>query len=229
MPKQVLVVDDGGTVADALRRLLPAGRYAMSTVSRERALHQAGSDLPDLIVLSGLSAPTQVVDLARRLHQQASGTRIVAVVPSDSVTCDAAGVTRLSKLPTEAELVGWLDKDGQSTDERVLRVGRISLNLDTRQLDADGQISVLTPKQARLLALLMRHPGETLTRKRLMKDVWDTDYTGDTRTLDVHIHWVREKLGDVPGVPTYLRTVRRVGYRFVDPDGASGAAPGGDS
>lgn len=224
MPKQVLVVDDGGTVADALRRLLPAHRYAVSTVGRERALRQAGSDLPDLIVLSGLSAPTQAIDLARHLHQQASGARVIAVVPSDDITCDDSGITCLSKLPTEAELVGWLDEEGQSNEGRVLRVGKIALNLDTRQLNADGQVSVLTPKQARLLALLMSHAGETLTRKRLMKDVWDTDYTGDTRTLDVHIHWVREKLGDVPGEPRYLRTVRRVGYRFVDPDSALNAA-----
>jgi len=63
----------------------------------------------------------------------------------------------------------------------------------------------------------MRHPGETLTRPFLMKQVWDTDYIGDTRTLDVHIHWVRHAIEEDPKSPVYLRTVRRVGYRFESP------------
>ena len=114
--------------------------------------------------------------------------------------------------------MGALGEEGQSYPGRVLRVGKIALNLESRELDVDGVVSVLTPKQCKLLGFFMSRPGELLTRKELMKEVWDTDYTGDTRTLDVHIHWVREKLGDVPGQPRYLQTVRRVGYRLVDPD-----------
>jgi len=225
MPKQVLVVDDGGTVADALRRLLPGQRYAVSSVGRERAMRKASSDLPDLIVLNGLSVPAQAIDLARNLHQRASGAKIVAVVPSVDLNCDVSGITYLSKVRTEDELLGWLGEEGQTGKGRVLRVGKIALNLDTRQLDAAGEIFRLTPKEARLLALFMSRPGEILTRKQIMKKVWETDYTGDTRTLDVHIHWLREKLGDVPGQPRYLQTVRRVGYRFADAESASGKGP----
>jgi DNA-binding response OmpR family regulator len=75
----------------------------------------------------------------------------------------------------------------------------------------------LTPKQAQLLELFMRHPGEVLTREFLMKRVWETDFTGDTRTLDVHIHWVREAIEEDTGSPRYLHTVRGVGYRFEVP------------
>jgi DNA-binding response OmpR family regulator len=64
----------------------------------------------------------------------------------------------------------------------------------------------------------MRHPSEILTRIFLMRQVWDTDYMGDTRTLDVHIHWVRKAIEENPGSPVYLRTVRRVGYRFQAPE-----------
>ncbi len=60
----------------------------------------------------------------------------------------------------------------------------------------------------------MNNGGEVVSRRRLMKDVWDTDYLGDTRTLDVHIRWLREKIEDHPSEPTLLRTVRGVGYRF---------------
>jgi DNA-binding response OmpR family regulator len=63
----------------------------------------------------------------------------------------------------------------------------------------------------------MRHPGEVLTRAFLMKQVWETDYLGDTRTLDVHVHWLRKAVEEDPRLPTHLRTVRRVGYRFGAP------------
>lgn len=120
--------------------------------------------------------------------------------------------------------MSWLGREGGSEAGRVLRVGSISLDLDARRLDVDGRVSVLTPKQLGLLGLFMSRPGETLTRKQIMKEVWETDYTGDTRTLDVHIHWVRRKLGEPHGQPRYLQTVRGVGYRFVDPT----AEPVGD-
>ncbi len=222
MPKHVLVVDDGGTVADALRRTLPGQRFAVSTVDRRSALRKPSGSPPDLIVLDGLSTPDQAVALGRQLHREASGAKVVAVVPSVDLVCDPGDVTCLSNVPTEDELVAWLGEGDGSKVPRLLRVGTATLDLDTHQLDVNGEISVLTPKQFKLLRLFMSHPGEVLTRKRLMKDVWETDYTGDTRTLDVHIHWVREKLGDVPGEPRYLQTVRRVGYRFVDPEGTTG-------
>lgn len=224
MPKHVLVVDDGGVMANTLRRLLPGQRHIVSSVGREWALHEARSALPDLVVLDGWSAPDQAVELARRLHHEASGARVVAVVPSVDLVGDDS-ISYRDHMPTEDELLAWLGEEGGSSEAHVLRVGKITLDLDARRLDVDGEVSVLTPKQFRLLSLFMSHPNEVLTRKQLMKEVWETDYTGDTRTLDVHIHWVREKLGDVPGQPKYLQTVRRVGYRFVDPESEAGSVP----
>ncbi len=218
MPKRVLVVGEGGVVASRLRRSLPGQGYELSSVGREGALQHVVSSLPDLIILDGLSAPGQTAELAQRLQRQAGSARVVAVLPPAQLAgSDGSGLYR-DHVPTEEELVAWLGEEGIPGPSHVLRVGRIALDLDTRRLDVDGKVSVLTPKQYQLLSLFMSHPGETLTRKRLMKDVWETDYTGDTRTLDVHIHSVRKLLGDVPGEPRYLRTVRRVGYRFVDAD-----------
>jgi DNA-binding response OmpR family regulator len=126
-------------------------------------------------------------------------------------------------------------------DSEVLRRGRLTFHVKRRSvtgdpggrgdtpvltLRAEGKASEqtperhLTPKQALLLELFMRHPGEVLTREFLMKRVWNTDYTGDTRTLDVHIHWVREAIEEDTGSPRYLHTVRGVGYRFQVPASA---------
>ena len=83
-----------------------------------------------------------------------------------------------------------------------------------RQLTRGELTFALTPMQCRLLHTFMLHPGEILSRQFLMREVWDTDYTGDTRTLEVHVRWIRKKIELNPSRPQHLRTVRGVGYRF---------------
>ena len=80
-----------------------------------------------------------------------------------------------------------------------------------------GEEIRLNPKLSRLLQLFMQHQGEIITRKLLMQQVWETTYMGDTRTLDVHMRWLRERIEDDPTEPRYLKTIRRQGYRFENP------------
>jgi two-component system phosphate regulon response regulator PhoB len=75
----------------------------------------------------------------------------------------------------------------------------------------------LTPKLAQLLEEFIRHPNELVTRRQLMLNVWKTEYIGDTRTLDVHIRWVREQIEENPTKPQLLRTIRGKGYIFIMP------------
>ena len=103
----------------------------------------------------------------------------------------------------------------------VLCVNGFAFDVEQREVRRGGDRRRLTLKQARLLETLMRQPGKTLSRRFLMKHIWNTDYLGDTRTLDVHVRWVREAIEDDPSNPRYLRTVRGVGYRF---EGAAGEA-----
>jgi two-component system response regulator RegX3 len=102
---------------------------------------------------------------------------------------------------------------------RQLRAGDLTLDLDERCVVRDGDPIHLTFKECALLEILIRNGGEVLTRKQLMKEVWDTDYLGDTRTLDVHIRWLRTKIEAKPSAPVLIRTVRGVGYRFEMADG----------
>ena len=90
-------------------------------------------------------------------------------------------------------------------DSEVLRGGVLAFYVKRRSVTRGDRECHLTPKQAQLLELFMRHPGEVLTREFLMKRVWNTDFTDDTRTLDVHIHWVREAIEEDTGSPRYLR------------------------
>ncbi len=103
------------------------------------------------------------------------------------------------------------------SSDSMITCGPFSVNISRRILSANGQDTALTPKLALLVETFLRHPGETLDRKLLMERVWDTSYLGDTRTLDVHIRWIRRAIEENPGKPRYLKTVRGVGYRLEVP------------
>ena len=119
-----------------------------------------------------------------------------------------------------ALVVNRIEKLIATPRAHILQVGDIQMNCRTRLVRrGDAPYQKLTPKQAKLLETLMRHAGQVLTRRYLMKQVWQTDYMGDTRTLDVHIRWVREKIELNPSKPIYITTKRREGYRFAAPKG----------
>lgn len=102
-----------------------------------------------------------------------------------------------------------------SPSENRLKCADLVLDLSTRYLTkGNGGPQHLTPKECRLLATFIRNRGEVLSRKFLMQEVWETDYYGDTRTLEVHVSWLRAKIEDDPSSPRYIHTVRGVGYWF---------------
>lgn len=107
------------------------------------------------------------------------------------------------------------DLEGQ-----IVRCGDIVIYWSKSSVSANGTERHLTPKLARMLEEFVRHPNEVVTRKQLMANVWNTDYVGDTRTLDVHIRWARECIEEDPAAPQLLQTVRGKGYIFVPPDGS---------
>ena len=98
--------------------------------------------------------------------------------------------------------------------ETTLSIGDLALDLDRRELRRGDAAWRLTPKECRLLEMLLRHQGQVLTRRYLMQQVWQTDFVADTRTLEVHIHWLREKLNPDRARPALIHTVRGVGYMF---------------
>lgn len=96
----------------------------------------------------------------------------------------------------------------------LLRAGDLCLDVEARVVLRDDEPRRLRPKECRLLETFMLHQGETLTREYLMNEVWDTDYIDDTRTLEVHVSFLRRRIGDDARNSVYLHTVRGVGYRF---------------
>jgi DNA-binding response OmpR family regulator len=98
-----------------------------------------------------------------------------------------------------------------------LTIGRITLDAAARRAYKGDAELTLRHKEYELLALLMRQAGSVLTREQLFSQIWGSDWMGDTRTLDVHVRWLRQKIEDDPSLPIYIQTVRNVGYRFASP------------
>lgn len=109
--------------------------------------------------------------------------------------------------------------EGNRSDERPLRIlklGGLILDRAKREVSARDKVHHLTPKECRLLAAFMQHPGEVLAREFLMREVWETEFTGDTRTIEVHVSWLRGKIEEDSSNPQLIRTVRGVGYVFLE-------------
>jgi two-component system, OmpR family, response regulator RegX3 len=104
--------------------------------------------------------------------------------------------------------------NGQTADD-VLLVGPLELDAAARRAWLDGEELQLARKEMDLLVRLMRDAGRVVTREDLMTDVWDVNWFGSTKTLDVHVGWLRRKLGDDPATPRFIHTVRGVGFRFA--------------
>ena len=91
-------------------------------------------------------------------------------------------------------------------------LGRVQVDLAGHRLLRDGEALPIKPKAFELLAFLLRHQGQVFTRDQLLERVWGYDYAGESRTVDVHVHWLRGELEEDPATPVYLQTVRGVGY-----------------
>ena len=97
----------------------------------------------------------------------------------------------------------------------VLKLDGLALDIETRELTVEHRTHRLRPKECLLLRTFMSHPGETLTREFLMQEVWETDYFEDTRTIEVHVSWLRQKIETDTSEPQHILTVRGIGYMFM--------------
>jgi DNA-binding response OmpR family regulator len=219
MAKEILIVEDEGLIAGLLSKNLSQKGYDIAVLESKLATAQARWHKPSLVILDAPSSALEVAETCRTLHE-ATSVPIIALTDLPASLNDMDGVTYLSKPPDFRELLGEVEsalsrrRKRRKRTIRILCLGELSLDLETRQLTRGESCYRLTPKEFLLLKMFMSHPGQVLSHKAIMKEVWDTNYVGDTRTLYVHVSWIRQKIEDKPSKPTVLRTVRGVGYRF---------------
>jgi two-component system alkaline phosphatase synthesis response regulator PhoP len=227
--KIFLIGKDASTLGSLKFNLEKKGYTVSSVRSRKKALERVVADKPDLIILDATSPRLDGGRTCQALRQKVGEVPIILISQPANDSGQAEADFYLPAPFTFRKLANRIKRVVQSIGQsgEILQVGDLILNLDRHSVIRGSKRYQLTPKQFNLLEIFMRNPGKVLSRKFLMKNVWDTDYVGDTRTLDVHVRWIREKIEEDPSSPVYLSTVRGVGYRFEVPEQISGVEPGG--
>lgn len=203
-------------------------RYEVSTVSSgKQALALVKESEYAVVVLDAISMRTPGDRIARQLDEGLGAIPLIHLHPGPKASASSSAAVVLFMPFTARKIANTIERLlHRVTNDTIITSGPFSMNLSRRILIANGLETSLTPKLALLVETFLRHPGETLDRKMLMEKVWETSYMGDTRTLDVHVRWIRRAIEENPGDPRYLKTVRGVGYRLEIPAGVPvGAAP----
>lgn len=216
MPAKILVIEYRRKHAPAFAQgLEKQGFDVVSLRTGSAALARLLEIAPDLVVVNAASMRTSGRRICQLLRQADQELPILLIVtPEVNLPNDHAATLVLTLPFTIRKLANRVRRLLPNEGSRVLHAGPIRLDLDARLVRCLGKESRLTPRLNRLLQVLMQHPGEVVRRDWLFKQVWETSYTGDTRTLDVHISWLRKAIEPNPSQPRFLKTVRGVGYQL---------------
>lgn len=225
MAEKILVVDDEATIVEFVRiNLEKAGFSVVSAGDGETALALAAAEHPDLIVLDVMLPGRDGFEVCRELRRTSS-TPIIMLTARDEDIDKILGLELgaddyLTKPFNPRELVARIkailrrvDRSGRPEGHVLVR-GRIQLDMERHQVTAGGRPVDLTPKEFELLELFMKNPGRVFSREMLLERLWGYDFFGDSKTVDVHIRRLREKVEEDPSAPTHILTVWGVGYKF---------------
>ena len=216
----VLLIESSRTSIPSFAPALEKKGYTVKILHKvDKALRVAAKNRPDIIVLDAASMRTSGTRMCRAFRARLDGLPIILVSPEGSRPDNRNGASMTLVHPfTPRKLLNRIARLLPGDESYVVEVGPIRLNLAQRKVFSYEKEARLTPKEAKLLARFILNPGRLLTRKALIKEVWHTDYIGDTRTLDVHMSWLRSAIEPDPTKPIFLKTIRGMGYRFDLPE-----------
>ncbi len=223
----LLVEDDDGIAAPLAAALRGDGHEVIRAATGGEALRVAAGGVGAVVLDLGLP-DIDGVEVCRRLRRAAPGTPVLMLTARTSeadivVGLDAGADDYVTKPFRLAELLARLrallrraasPEPPRRGAHRTISAQDVRLDLDARRAWVGDTELELTPKEYDLLALLVAEAGAVVGRERIMEQVWDTNWFGSTKTLDMHVSWLRRKLGDDANHPRYLTTVRGVGFRF---------------
>lgn len=194
--------------------LLHKGFKVERVSTGKEAVKKVKGQRHDLVVVDAASMRTSGTRICQSLRERVNGMPIILISdPERSVEKDFDCANEILVLPfTQRKLINRIAPLLPEDEDNLLKAGPIYLDLDARLVRVRGKKTALTPRLVRLLKELIDQPGKVINRNELFKKVWRTDYTGDTRTLDVHISWLRQAIEKDPRNPTLLKTHRGVGY-----------------
>ncbi|MBI3536971.1 MAG: response regulator transcription factor [Chloroflexi bacterium] len=216
MASTVLIIANDKNLSKTYAGLFNKKEFAIfSAQSGRQALSHAKSNHLDAIVVDVTSQRLNAKTLWRRLHGESSAPVVLIAMPNAKIDSAIKHAGVVPRPLVSKRLVARVKAAMDARPPRVLTLGTLTVDLEKHKLTRGNKMFPLTPKEFVLLKLLMTRAGQMVTRKTIIKEVWETDYTGDTRTLDVHMRWLREKVEESPSKPEHLLTMRGQGYKFV--------------
>ncbi|GAP18390.1 response regulator transcription factor [Levilinea saccharolytica] len=235
MPEKILVVEDERTLQETLAYNLRRQGYEVELASDgPSALTQARSTQPDLILLDIMLPGLDGFEVCRILRQEMTTPVLMLTARDDEIDrvvgLEVGADDYLTKPFSMRELLARVkallrrvrilrEEFSSSTapaeaPAKVLVFSNLEIDQTRREIRLNGQPLAVKPKEFELLLYLAEHRGQVLTRDRVLESVWGWEFTGDSRTVDVHIRWLREKIETDPATPSRIVTVRGAGYRF---------------
>jgi DNA-binding response OmpR family regulator len=222
MPRLLIVEDDEGIRVPLARALEREGYEVDDCTDGRDAVSRGTTDDHDLIVIDVGLPGLDGLEVCRLIRAERPAVRIIFLTAQDGELdivdgLDAGADDYITKPFRVAELLARIRSQLRHTTVDRFEAGDVRVDVGSRRAwKAEVELE-LAPKEFDLLALLVREAGRVVTRERIMSEVWDENWFGPTKTLDMHVSWLRRKLGDDAGDPRHLQTVRGVGLRFVEP------------
>jgi DNA-binding response OmpR family regulator len=235
MPETILIVEDEPALQDTLAYNLKKEGYTVESVGDGRAALDSARRLrPDLIVLDIMLPEMDGFEVARILRKEMTSAILMLTARDDEIDrvvgLEVGADDYLTKPFSMRELMARvkaqlrrarllreeLGKTTEPTAHETLTFGNLSIDLTRREVTINGEVLALKPKEYELLLFFAEHKGQMLSRQFMLERVWGWDYIGDSRTVDVHVRWLRQKIEANAANPTRIVTVRGGGYRFED-------------
>lgn len=235
MSNKILVVDDEKSIVTLLQYNLEQSGYSVITaLDGEEGLNRAIAEKPQLIILDLMLPKLDGIEVCKQLRQQKIMVPILMLTAKDDEFDKVLGLELgaddyMTKPFSPREVVARIkailrrsqisQEAGESNDERedVLKLNELEIYHDRYEAFFKGKLLELTPKEFELLLYLAQHKGRVLTRDQLLSAVWNYDFAGDTRIVDVHISHLREKIEEDTRKPIYIKTIRGLGYKLEEP------------
>ncbi len=191
--------------------------------TQKAGLEKAAQLQPQVVVVNPINASFRAERICRALPRRTPSVRRLVMLDKlqDGIPCEQCLLRPFTLRKLRETLVKLLEEAAP----HVIYVGPLQLDVIARTVSGPVGEHHLTPKQCSLLEIFMRRPNQVISRKDLMDQIWNTEYLGDTRTLDVHVRWLREKIEANPKRPALLVTRRGVGYVLAVPELATSPIP----
>lgn len=209
----LLVEGRRGDHASFSEELSQKGYDVTRASSGSSGLKNLDSVSPHVIVIDAASLRTSGVRICQSFRKADSELPIILIVDKKVAIPEDVDANLVLYLPfTVQKLINRLRAYQPTHDKFIMEIGPIELNTRTQLVTCNGNQTKLTPRLVKILAMLIENHGEIVERDPLFTTIWETNYTGDTRTLDVHISWLRQAIEEDAKHPHLIRTVRGVGY-----------------